>query len=139
MGRFVDLEIWRVGDFGRACVGRRLLVIAAICSLSSLDAQSARPLQPGEYITDEGWDTLRITRDRNGKLLFKLAAAGVNGHSCDLDGEIQHGRATLATTDDAHGCGVEFTSTNEGIDVRGDREACRSFCGARAGFEAVYL
>jgi hypothetical protein len=114
-------------------------MLVASVTLSGLDSQSSSPLRPGEYITDEGWGTLQLTRDAAGKLAFDLTALGVAGHACDLDGEIQNGAATLATADEASKCVVLFTATSEGIEVRGDREACRSFCGARAGFESMYL
>ena len=131
------MEIWRFK--ARAAVVRSLLFVGAVVNRSAPNLQSQASLQPGEYITDEGWGTLLVKRDPAGKLLFELTAVGVNGHTCDLDGEIQNGKASLETADNTRACGVSFTPTSEGINVRGDREACRFFCGARAGFEALYL
>ena len=98
------------------------------------------PLQPGDYVTERGWGTLAITRDKSGALKFSLEAMGGNAHSCSLDGEIRNGRATLEALDKGKPCVVTFTAKADGITVDSvDGVICRYFCGMRAMFEGQYL
>jgi hypothetical protein len=118
---------------------RRLLFLFFLLAMTA--AQAAEPpLQPGEYVTERGWGTLVIKRGNGGALNFNLEAMGGNAHSCQLDGEIRNGRATLEAMDKDKPCIVTFTARGEGIAVDSvDQQICRYFCGMRAMFEGLYM
>jgi hypothetical protein len=107
----------------------------------ALTSQAAEPpLQPGDYVTERGWGTLKINRDKSGALKFALEAMGGNAHSCGLDGEIRNGRATLEAMDKDKPCVVTFAVKADGIAIDSvDAQICRYFCGMRASFEGLYL
>jgi len=45
-------------------------------------------IQPGEYITEGGWGSLKIKQDKKGGLSFEIETSGGNAHTCTLSGEI---------------------------------------------------
>ncbi len=95
-------------------------------------------VESGEYIADGGWGTLDISPPKNGGRPFEIESYGGNFHICNLDGAIVGDKATLATYDDEPACTVTFAPTVQGIDVS-STESCRMYCGARAGFDGLYL
>lgn len=104
-----------------------------------LPAQNPAPaLTPGEYGTEGGWGTLTLTRGTSGALHFSIETYGGNGHSCSLEGEVHDGVAMLEVQDEGT-CRVTLKAGKEGVHVAADREACRGFCGARAGFTTLYF
>lgn len=117
-------------------------MILAFVAASSY-AQNATPA-PGEYLVDGGWGTLVVTPEPKGmqrgqSALFKINALGANGHSCEIDGSIHHGIASVDTFVNGKVCRVGFTVTVAGIDVKPlTEEECRYFCGARASFNGLY-
>lgn len=127
-----------------ACFSRaRCMGLAIACVLAAPVAQ-ARPtpsaLTPGEYVTEGGWGVLTLRTEADKRLLFELEAAGANGHSCSLDGEIRNGRTTLSDTPEPAACVVRFVANGSAIEVSTTEGAsCRAFCGTRAGFTGRYV
>jgi hypothetical protein len=92
----------------------------------------------GQYITEQGWGVLDVLQGKDGKRMFRLESVGANGHSCTLDGAIENGIATLKDDPDRV-CKVSFAPIASGVAVADASDGmCRSFCGARAGFEGDY-
>jgi hypothetical protein len=122
------------------------LAALPLCARAGTDA-----LTPREYITAGGWGVLMISRSETRTTHFSLEAAGANGHTCSLEGDVQSGKAILPAYDtdaDPPGqpCVVTFRPTAEGINVSdndpkndANLEACRFYCGMRAHFEGEYL
>lgn len=116
-----------------------ILATIILCRLPLIAQTSNAGLTPGEYITEGGWGTLTLT-GREDALRFSIVTIGANGHSCELEGAVHNGRASLEGLDDDEFCVVTLLATPEGIDVNGSpADVCRMNCGARAGFEALYL
>ena len=109
------------------------LMLTLLCSVPA----AAQKLVPGDYVTEGGWGNLTLRQDKSGTLHFSIETVGANGHSCSLEGELRDGRAILDALDEP--CVIVMEPTAEGVDVKADREACRSYCGARAGFESFYF
>lgn len=106
-------------------------------------AMAAKPphaLAPGEYITERGWGVLSIGPTASGGQTFSLEATGANAHICTMEGRIVRGLAELEGANDRL-CRVVFRKVADGISVEddGDGDACRAYCGARAGFPGTYL
>lgn len=121
---------------------RRIECLIPVVMLSvSLFVQAAEPpLQPGNYVTERGWGTLKINPDKSGALKFAIAAMGGNAHSCSLEGAIRNGRAVLEGFEKDKPCVVTFSGAIDGIEVGSvDEGVCRYYCGARAMFEGRYL
>jgi len=112
-------------------------LIAALAFAAFPPAALARSPAPtfeaGEYITERGWGTLTLGAPSRGSQPFAIQAVGANAHTCDLEGSVSNGKAALE-----EGCVVTMVRTASGLKVDGG-EGCRSFCGARAGFEGEYL
>jgi hypothetical protein len=117
-----------------------IFVRFAMLSLFASALQAAEPTpKAGEYVADGGWGSLEISNPK-GKdgMPFSLETMGANGHLCEMEGRIVGGKAELEASDDPAGCVVRFKPTAEGIAVSGT-ESCREYCGARAGYEGLYL
>ncbi|MFO1128096.1 MAG: hypothetical protein U1E66_06665 [Rhodospirillales bacterium] len=117
-----------------------LLASAMLWALSApAPAQTPKPQTPpaGEYVTEKGWGTLQVTSAAGKPTTFSLASIGGNMHSCQLEGDIVDGKASLEADEDQR-CIVEFVPGADGIQVGGN-DPCRYYCGARAGFEGLYL
>ena len=113
------------------------VAVTLLCSVPVIAQKAPQKLTPGDYVTEGGWGNLTLKRDKSGTLHFSIETVGANGHSCSLDGALHDGRATLNALDEP--CVITMEATAEGVDVKADREACRSYCGARAGFESFYF
>lgn len=114
----------------------RLLLLGLVLTLTRVHAA---PLQPGEYVAEGGWARLVVAAEGAAGLPFTLFSTGPNGHSCDLAGDIAHGSSRLEVKG-MPVCLVKFTAGPGRIDVAAEtQEACRVYCGARAGFAAAYL
>lgn len=98
-----------------------------------------KQFQPGEYITEGGWGFFSIKHEQQGKLAFAILSIGGNAHTCSLEGQIHNGRATLKTGEKAKPCVVSFVPKGDDIHVTTSGWECQYFCGARAGFEGLYL
>jgi hypothetical protein len=102
-------------------------------------AQNATPA-PGEYQADGGWGTLIVKQGAAKDVSFKINALGANGHSCDIEGSIHNGIASVETGEKDKACRVGFSVASAGIDVKPlTAEECRGFCGARASFDGRYV
>lgn len=110
------------------------------CLFLSLSVMGQGKVFPaGEYIAEGGWGTLRIEPAKQGKQSFELYSLGANGHMCHLEGDVHNNLAVLETAYDYGSCKVQFKPKGNAIDVDNDlTDACRYFCGARAGFSGVY-
>ncbi len=94
----------------------------------------------GRYVTQGGFGELDVQPAANGSAPFELSVQGANGHSCGLEGTIQGGRATLPTMAGEPDCKLVFETKPNGVTVSSPTlEACRFFCGSRAGFDFEYL
>jgi hypothetical protein len=114
-----------------------LLIMAVPLTASS---QQTNP-PPGEYITENGWGNLIIKSGTAGTAIFSIMSIGANAHTCTLDGEIRNGRAELeADQKDGKPCTVTFRQKGNDIEVAAATfEECRAYCGARAGFDGLYM
>jgi hypothetical protein len=113
------------------------LLFLVATTLSATAAGQTGTLAPGEYLSERGWGQLVVKREPNARLTFAIEALGGNMHSCSLEGEIRNGRATLEGDEKDNACVVSFTAKGADIEVK-PNTSCRMYCGARAGFDAVY-
>lgn len=96
-------------------------------------------VEPGKYITKGGWGHLSIYKNNDGSLAFDISSLGANAHSCNLKGTIKNGQAILKGSEENKPCIVTFHRTGDQIEVAENNNACRYYCGARAGFPGAYL
>jgi len=117
-----------------------LTTFALLLASAIAQAQTTPALEPGEYLTEKSWGTLKVKKDKAGKLFFNIDSIGDNGHGCTLEGEIKGGRATLEADDPKQPCVVTFASGKGGIVVdTTTQDSCRFHCGVRAMFEGTYM
>lgn len=115
---------------------RRLLLIVILAGAQPpLAARGASPgtIQPGEYVQDREFSTVKIGRPSGGEQRFEIHAADVRLDVCVLEGKMKRGVARVKPEDEeaAKECVVRFTSEGEGIEVSEEEnqgDACRSFC-----------
>lgn len=131
-------------------MSNRMIPCYLVCVLLAFDAANAQPssnvaappattLALGEYVTEGGWGQLNITRDNHG-LSFSILAVGANVHTCDLEGQLRDGRATLDGISSEMPCVISMMANAKGIDVRTIGEgSCRDYCGMRAAFTGFYV
>jgi len=120
----------------------RWLICAAFALRPMVGLSANIDPAPGEYLAKGGGGNLIVTRSAEGKLTFSIFTTGANQHTCGLEGTIQAGSAIvrLGDTDDIRPCLVTFSKQPGGIYVESEaHEGCRAFCGARAGFDGLYL
>jgi hypothetical protein len=116
---------------------------AAVLAVWSLGAGATPPpLSPGLYVTDGGWGQLKL-QAQGGNLAFKIDTVGGNGHTCGVEGVLkgQNPSVTLPLNGaPGPACEVHLQPLGPRITVSHNGvEACRSYCGARAGFDGDYL
>lgn len=115
-----------------------LVVIAILVSAGIPALASAANPMVGEYATKPGWGSLVIAEDKEGRRSFELFAMGSNGHMCELSGSLQ-GSSAVASSEFADTCRMTFDFDGARVAVQAITEdACRSYCGMRAGFEGDY-
>ena len=119
-----------------------LLTLATTCGLANAGApaEALEPSDaPGVYVTEGGWGRLTLGPATAQGQAIAIHSAGANGHSCTLEGGLLTGRQARWPTD-AQVCQVELTPIVGGgwALASSTPEACRYFCGARAGFEGDY-
>lgn len=124
------------GSTASAALRALLVALGTVMPLSGFAADTP---QPGEYTAEGGWGHLSIERRADGALHFNINSLGANWHSCELDGDIHDGRATLESDYHATPCVVSFAPQDGGVGVTSEGESCRSYCGMRAGFDGLYL
>lgn len=119
-----------------------LLMLVTACCVATAGAP-AEPLEPsdapGAYLTEGGWGRLTLGPATAQGQAIAIHSAGANGHSCTLDGGHLTGRQASWPTDDQQ-CVVQLSAIAGGgwALASPTPEACRYFCGARAGFEGDY-
>jgi hypothetical protein len=107
---------------------------------SQVNKTQANEVTAGEYETDTGWGTLKISNAKNQTLNFSIVAIGGNASTCTLNGEIQNNLAVLHNDTPDQPCIIKFQPKDTGIDVSSSKpDNCRYFCGARANFIGLYL
>lgn len=116
--------------------------LALASSLGWATAGTAQPLAPGTYLTEGGWGRLTLT-ERAGQLAMVLRTTGPNGHGCGLQGPVDaQGLARIAPDPGMPACVVQLRPTARPGELEvspGDADACRAYCGARAGgFDGLY-
>jgi hypothetical protein len=109
-----------------------LLIIFSVNSFAQSD------IQPGIYISEGGWGTLNITKDKNGITKFDIAAMGHNGYGCSIDGKIIKNISVVGDEPEVK-CTVKFKETKNGNNVNPEGDGCRAYCGMQASFEGDYL
>lgn len=139
----------RLAPMGRArhfAHTARTLMAVGLCASAAAWAAGPAPAATvdtpaaGRYVTQGGFGELDVQPAANGSAPFELSVQGANGHSCGLEGTIQGGRATLPTMAGEPDCKLVFETKPNGVTVSSPTlEACRFFCGSRAGFDFEYL
>lgn len=118
-------------------MSRRAAVVLCLCLSAAMGSLAAESVTPGEYLTEGAWGSMRVAPASPGRgQHFGITSVGGNGHTCELEGDILNGAAKL---DDQ--CTLEFAVHPDRISVRSSRtsgDACRAYCGMRAGFEGDY-
>ncbi|MGB7192464.1 MAG: hypothetical protein WBD81_03330 [Collimonas pratensis] len=115
-----------------------VLVIGLFVSSHGI-AQGVMP-SIGNYITEGGWGNLSIQQKKPEGIVFEIHSFGANAHSCQLEGEIRNGRATLESSDKEKPCLIDFQPSSRGVNVVPQTlQECREYCGMRAGFDGLYL
>jgi hypothetical protein len=118
----------------------RIVAVTFMFAVFALAARAAGPApKPGEYIAEGGWGRLVVGAADRWGTPFSLESVGANFHICNLEGHIVGGDARLEGDDDEPPCVVSFSPVAGGLRVSGDAPSCRQYCGARAGFDGVYL
>lgn len=113
------------------------MFLIAVCFIpAGLYAQTE--ISPGEYISERSRGNLEIKKDKTGNLSFGIGAIGANFHTCELSGIIRDGKSVLDGDDDKP-CIVNFSPTENGINVTDNNGSCWGYCGARATFTGLYL
>lgn len=109
--------------------------------LSVTTTALAQTLLPGNYETHKGWGSLGIQVDKDEVLLFTIDTTGANGHTCSLDGKIKGNTGYTETNAEQPQCLILFEVVEpNGLSISTlTNEACRNFCGSRAGFEGKYF
>ncbi|WP_442782027.1 hypothetical protein [Collimonas fungivorans] len=94
----------------------------------------------GNYISEGGWGNLSIRQKNPEGIVFEIHAFGANAHSCQLEGEIRNGRATLESSEKEKPCLIDFQPSSRGVNVVPQTpQECREYCGMRASFDGLYL
>ena len=104
---------------------------------------AADTVPPGEYVLTGDWGRLKVEQ-RNGKKIFSIDSMGGNCHTCGLSGRLVGTTAETVVDDPSNGdmvCRIRVKPSPDGRQITVEpltEEACRQFCGMRAGFDGVY-
>jgi hypothetical protein len=91
-------------------------------------------------IMEGGWGTLVLSPEQGGKTPFAIETIGSNAHECFVEGDIANGHSVVIPEPKEPGCVIRFVRQLRGIEVSTNGvDACRYYCGARAGYEGRYL
>jgi hypothetical protein len=95
---------------------------------------SAGPVEPraGTYIFEGGAGSLVLAKGT-----FSIEVVGANAHTCNVSGSWK-GASGLAN-EEGEKCELSFAAKGDEVTVTSTGEACRSYCGARASFDGLYL
>lgn len=116
---------------------------ALLLSFGLCHAGASESVAPGEYVRsgDSGW--LKVER-RDNKTVFSLDSIGGNCHTCSVSGLVvgtigQSEDETLGEEEMV--CRIRMAPSRGGQQLEIEpltEEACRQFCGMRAGFDGTY-
>lgn len=114
-------------------------LLTLVCmALLSADVMAADSIAPGVYITEGNWGSMEVSRSApDSPLKFTINAMGANGHSCDVEGEIQNNQATTEEK-----CVIQFEIHPDRLSVIVRPESnnvCHRHCGMRAWFPGDYF
>lgn len=114
-----------------------------LLSFFLMSTHAADVARPGEYVSSGAWGRLKVEQ-RDGKTLFSIDSVGGNCHTCGLSGRIVGTAAETVDEEQASEpmvCRIRMTPSRDGRQIKVEPqadEACRQYCGMRAGFEGVY-
>ncbi len=118
------------------------LFIVSIAALGAASVACAAGPAPGEYEALHELGTLSIRSEESGATSFRIFTVGANAHMCELSGQVKgdKGYTDVEEGSQEPQCVISFKTAPNGYSVSTQTEdACRDFCGARAGFEGDYL
>ena len=120
---------------------RSVFLLFVVLGGTSVRANDSSPLA-GKYVTQNGDLTIKQLSD--GKTVFDLVTVSAwNGHICELEGQINAGRAVLggSSTDNSRmNCVVRFEQNKQEVTVTSNGDICqKAYCGAAVTFEGVYV
>lgn len=116
---------------------RHILHIAFALAVGGVSAAPQTP-QPGMYVRENASGTLTIRWTEQNALTFEISSIGGNCHSCEVSGVIRGGVGSTADAGEEK-CEISFLAKGSAVAVNPiTQEACREYCGARAGFDGTY-
>jgi hypothetical protein len=119
--------------------GRGAVFVAlAIVVWPRSSASSGAQIKAGSYVYQGGGGSLVVKTEASGKQSFVIQTVGGNAHTCEVSGEIKglKGRGG----DVSSPCLIRFDAAPNSVTVTPEtKDACRGYCGVRAGFDGKYL
>lgn len=119
----------RISMHTNAGICKLVLACAAWASMGAVAL--AQTIAPGSYVYEGGNGTLMIKSDQT----FSISTFGGNAHMCELEGTIRGNRGAVADSK----CGVTLKPAGANWQLDTTDDSCRDFCGARAGFQGLYI
>lgn len=119
------------------------IVSKVLVSLWLVSAYATDAVPLGEYVLTGDRGRLKIER-RDGKEIFSIDSMGGNCHTCDLSGRLSGTTAETVDEVPSNGntvCRIRMNPSPDGGQITVEpltEEACRQYCGMRAGFNGVY-
>jgi hypothetical protein len=110
--------------------------IVILCATAAPAAHAAT-IAPGNYVFEGGNGELTIKAARSDGQPFSINTMGGNAHSCGLEGVVKANKAVVG--DSACTLSFEVVGTTIEVKIQEAAEACRAYCGMRAGFTGNYL
>lgn len=112
-----------------------VFVAQLFVALLSADTMAADSINPGIYVTNEGWGGVTISRATpTSPMNFSIFTTSGNAHMCQVEGEIQNNQG-IATKED---CVVQFEIQGNMLTVKGGA-GCLDECGANTGIDGEYF
>jgi len=105
-------------------------------------AKPAGPVIPaGSYATERGVSTVEVTRQPDGRMVFRLISSAPEAQTCLMQGELKGRAVSVPTGEGQKPCEMRVTKTGSGFKLEepGSGNVCRQFCGPRAEFAGTYL
>jgi len=105
----------------------------------------AKPAGPviaaGNYATERGVGSVDVTRQPDGRMLFRLISSAPDAQACLMEGELKGRTVSVPTSAGNKPCEMRVTKTASGfkLDEPGSGNVCRQFCGPRAEFAGTYF
>lgn len=124
-------------DGARTLLAIVAAVAASLVSQAAPRADDRAPLTAVRYVGEHGSGTLTVGAPQRGSQCFAISSVGSNAHVCSVAGVLREGIAKLRNEEGT--CTVRFERTGDDVTVSSEGPGCRSYCGARAWFDGVYL